>query len=646
MSQKNLDRMPFSGCLTYFWNRKMKILHERKAFYMSLFQRYIYHFTAFVAIMLLFNVPSIEENTYSRDILEKRFFRNLYEDELLRKDSSKDINREYRGESKVLNLSDVISQVLRDSGMNRSNVRSTNKVDVVFDKKGVKSNIYENIEMQEDSNEKIIYSVEIYRKQVSDSNSAGSKMKSEEQMNNYVLENINENEKEDITGKLGVRRGLKIYDNEKDIQNEKYDSKVMNNLKIENIEESKRIKPRRKPREINRDIAERKNEREAISARVSKVENEKLDIEETKKDEKVGLEKGTHNISNIESKEVRIKGIEKEGRESVSKVIDNNKRSKDVGERKDKSEEINKKEMDYEELTEKKAKDFDSLNACLYFYPNNGDNVNLENMLKHIMEYDNSENNIEDLCEDENYNQLYNLLNRAFKNDFYNILKLHEILFRDLTNVSVWDEYELDLYNISENGLYTNIKDIELNENILSLNSKKNDVSMLRDIWNQINRNEEKKISVIIYHLHLLYTNLKNKYDVPVYHSTNELNNAYGNFLIHMNYIKSYFNGIFNEWIKNSDGDIKEYRILIIACRLIWRKLKKNTTKSLENIITKTFEKKIKEREMYNKHLARLYKAKYQEEKYNYFWMKFLDEYKEHTISPYENSLTEAPYIG
>lgn len=624
MSEKSLDAMPARSCPTSFWNPKMKLLHNMKAFYMSSFQRYIYVFIAFVFLMLLFNVPSIEENTYSRDILEKRFFRNLYEDELIRKDSSKVNTREHGGESKVLHLSDIISQVLKDSGMSRSNVRSTNKVDVIFDKKGVKPNVYENIEVEEDPNEKVIYSVEICSKQVSDSNSADSKMKYGEQLNNDFMGNINEQEY--ITGKLGVRRGLKIYDRKKEIEKLKNELKFLNKLKYENFEEYAKYKPKRKPSEINSDIAERKEEREADNAKLSIFEKEKLDIEETKKDEKVALEKSTDNISNIKSKVVGIKEIDEEGMESISKTIDNSKTS--------------------EVVEEKKTEDVDSLNECLYFYPNDGDSMNLENVLKHIMEYDNSENTIDDLSEEENYNQLFNLLYRAFQNKFYNIFKLHEMLYRDLSNVSIWDEYELDLYNVKENGLYTDDKDLELNENILSLNSKKNDVNTLRDMWNQINRNEEKKISVTIYRLNSLYTNLKNKYDVPVFHSTNELNNAYGKFLIHMNYIKSYFNGIFNEWIKTSEGNIKEYRILIIACRLIWRKLKKNTLQSLEHIITKTFEKKIKEHESYKKYLARLYKAKYQQEKHNYSWMKFLDEYKGDGSSSYENSITEAPYIG
>ncbi|KYN96361.1 exported protein (PHISTb) [Plasmodium reichenowi] len=644
MSEKSLDTMPARSCPTSLWNPKMKILNNMKAFYMSLFQRYMYVFISFAFLMLLFNVPSIEENTYSRDILEKRFFRNLYEDELIRKDSSKVNTREHGGESQVLHLSDVISQVLKDSGMSKSNIRSTNKVDVIFDKKGVKPNIYENKKVQKDPNEKVIYSVEVYNKEVSDSNSADSKMKYGEQLNNHFIGK--KNEKKDITGKLGVKRKLKIYDREKEIEKLKNEAKFLKKLKYENFEEYAKYKPKRKPSEINSDISERKDEREADNAKLSIFGKEKLDIEETKKDEKVALKKITDNISNIKSEVVGIKEIDEEGMESISKTIDNNKKSEVVGEKKVKTEEINKKEMDYEELTEKETEDVDSLNECLLFYPNNGDSMNLENVLKHIMEYDNSENTIDDLSEEENYNQLYNLLYRTFQKNFYNIYKLHEMLYRDLTSVSIWDEYELDLYNVNENGLYTDDKDLELNENILSLNSKKNEVSTLRDMWNKINRNEEKKISLTICRLNSLYMKLKNKYGVPVFHSTNELNNAYGKFLVHMNYMKSYFNGIFNEWIKTSEGNIKEYRILIIACRLIWRKLKKNTLESLEHIINKTFEKKIKERELHNKKLVRLYKAKYQEEKHNYFWIKFLDEYKGDGSNSYKNSITEAPYIG
>ncbi|SOV15277.1 Plasmodium exported protein (PHISTb), unknown function [Plasmodium sp. gorilla clade G2] len=646
MTQISLDPIPVRSCLKYFWNPKMTILHnKKKAFYMSLFQRYIYVFTAFVVFMLSFNVLCIEENSYARDILDKRFFRNLYEDELLRKDSNKTNNTENRSESKVFHLSDIITQVLNDSGMNRSNVRSTNKVDVIFDKKGTKSDIYENIETPKDPSEKVIYSVEIYRKQVSDSNSVGSKMKAEEQMNNLFVDKIKENEKEDITGKLGVRRGLNFYDNEKEIENEKKESKFVNNLKSENFEESTRVNIRRRPSEINHDISKRKDEKENVSAKVSNIEKEKLDIEETKKDENIGLEKRTPNISNTKTKKVRIKEIEKEEIKSIPKNIDNNKKSNVVEEKQVKTEEINKKEINYEEIKEKEKEGVDFLNESLFVYPNDGDSINIENMLKHIMEYDNSEKKMDDPSKDENNNELFDLLNSTFQDNVYNIFKLHEILCCDLTNVSIWKEYELDLYDVKENGLYTNDKDIELNENILSLNSKKNDMSTLRDLWNQINRNEEKKISFLIYHLNLLYTNLKNKYDVSVYQSSNELNNTYHKFLTHKSYIKSYVKGIFNEWIKNSNMDIEEYRILIIACRLIWRKLKKNTIALLEQIITKTFAKKIKEREMYNKYLVRLYKAKYQEEKYNYFWMKFLDEYKENTVSSYKESLKEAPYI-
>ncbi|KYN98671.1 exported protein (PHISTb) [Plasmodium gaboni] len=654
MTQISLNTIPVRSWLKYFWNPKMTILHnKKKAFYTSLFQRYIYVFTAFVVFMLSFqNVLCIEENSYARDISDKRFFRNLYEDESLKKDSTKANNTENQSESKVFHLNDIITQVLNDCGMNRSIVRSTNKVDVIFDKKGTKSDIYENIERQQDPSENVIYSVEIYRKQVSDSNSAGSKMKAQEQMNNHFVDKIKENEKEDITGKLGVRRGLKFYDNEQEVENEKKESKFINNLKNEKLEESTRVNIRRRPSEINRDISKRKDEKENVSARVSNIEKQKLDIEETKKDENIGLEKKTPNISNIKSKKVRIKEIEKEEIKSIPKNIDNNKKSNVVEEKKVKTEEINKKQMNYEELKEKENEEeeeeeegVDSLNESLFVYPNNGDSVNIENMLKDIMEYDNSEKKMDDLSKDENNNELFDLLNSTFQDNVYNIFKLHEILCCDLTNVSIWKEYELDLYDVKENGLYTNDKDIELNENILSLNSKKNDVSTLRDIWNQINRNEEKKISVLIHHLNLLYTNLKNKYDVSVYHSSNELNNTYEKFMIHKSYIKSYVKGIFNEWIKNSNVDIEEYRILIIACRLIWRKLKKNTIALLEQIITKTFAKKIKEREMYNKYLVRLYKAKYQEEKYNYFWMKFLDEYKENPVSSYKESLKEAPYI-
>ncbi|SOV24737.1 Plasmodium exported protein (PHISTb), unknown function [Plasmodium sp. DRC-Itaito] len=197
-----------------------------------------------------------------------------------------------------------------------------------------------------------------------------------------------------------------------------------------------------------------------------------------------------------------------------------------------------------------------------------------------------------------------------------NIFKKNAKLFKYIQNEEIKKEYELDLNNEKmdiKRNVYSNEKDLSINEDISSLESYNMSVRKFSDLWLNVMKNEREKFNHMITALYRFYRTLIRKYKVPGNLGSNEWNEVYSNIQLHMKNIETYFNTLFNKWINNNKLNIGEFKILVMLNRFSWRKFKKDLYDSNKKYITKPFQAVIDEANTKKKELTEKYKKQFQE---------------------------------
>ncbi|KYO02009.1 exported protein (PHISTb), partial [Plasmodium reichenowi] len=164
-------------------------------------------------------------------------------------------------------------------------------------------------------------------------------------------------------------------------------------------------------------------------------------------------------------------------------------------------------------------------------------------------------------------------LTRKLRTKDPNMFNKNKIVFQDLSKKHTWDKYELHLPGLAP-GKYNNERDVELNKKLIDLEDGFTDTQYIRKLYSLINENEKEKFDDIKREL-LCYCASKNK---SLHRTTKESEQAwkYTEKLIKLYYndFDKHFEKVFLIWLALSEGfDVFEYKMLIAANRLLWRKL-------------------------------------------------------------------------
>ncbi|EUT91587.1 hypothetical protein PFAG_00572 [Plasmodium falciparum Santa Lucia] len=154
-----------------------------------------------------------------------------------------------------------------------------------------------------------------------------------------------------------------------------------------------------------------------------------------------------------------------------------------------------------------------------------------------------------------------------------NMFNKNKIVFQDLSKKHTWDKYELHLPGLAH-GKYNNERDVELNKKLIDLEDGFTDTQYIRKLYSLINENEKEKFDDLKRKI-LCYCASENK---SLHRTPEESEQAwkYVQKLIKLYYndFDKHFEKVFLIWLALSEGfDVFEYKMLIAANRLLWRKL-------------------------------------------------------------------------
>ncbi|SOV11128.1 Plasmodium exported protein (PHISTb), unknown function [Plasmodium sp. gorilla clade G2] len=173
----------------------------------------------------------------------------------------------------------------------------------------------------------------------------------------------------------------------------------------------------------------------------------------------------------------------------------------------------------------------------------------------------------------EKFSKELSTLFRKLKSKDPNMFNKNKIVFNDLSKKRIWDKYELHLPGLAH-GKYSNERDVELNHKLMDLEDGFTDTQYIRKLYSLINENEKDKFEDVKKKI-FYYCGKENK---SLHRTRKESDQAwkYCEKLIKLYYnnFDKHFEKVFLIWLALSEGfNVFEYKMLITANRLLWRKL-------------------------------------------------------------------------
>ncbi|ETW44917.1 hypothetical protein PFNF135_00692 [Plasmodium falciparum NF135/5.C10] len=201
------------------------------------------------------------------------------------------------------------------------------------------------------------------------------------------------------------------------------------------------------------------------------------------------------------------------------------------------------------------------------------------------------------------------LLNQVPKEESENsnndIFEYYKTLFN---NVRQHDENN---FSDKSGSMVLNEKDIQLEKKIELLKGDNNNIKeSMKSIWVDVLRNERRKYENLRVSIYKFYNDLKSVHKVPKSFAEEKWQECNEIILIGGQNMETYMDNIFYDWIDNNNNNlnINEFRMIIDANKFAWKKLNENVKKSCEGILNKTFEAKIKGKELRSKFIVDMYK--------------------------------------
>lgn len=146
-------------------------------------------------------------------------------------------------------------------------------------------------------------------------------------------------------------------------------------------------------------------------------------------------------------------------------------------------------------------------------------------------------------------------------------------LFTSLFNYDLWERFEISYYMLSGNSEYINDLDLEINKKLVLLNNETNSELRIHTIWHNVMKSEKEKFNLLNTYFNNNFYHLRKKYKTPFNYAKPTCNQCNEFFALSKKYIENSFNKVFNKWFKNNVYlDVNEFRVIVMACRLLWRK--------------------------------------------------------------------------
>nr|SPJ13217.1 Plasmodium exported protein (PHISTb), unknown function [Plasmodium sp. DRC-Itaito] len=199
------------------------------------------------------------------------------------------------------------------------------------------------------------------------------------------------------------------------------------------------------------------------------------------------------------------------------------------------------------------------------------------------------------------------LLNRVTKEESENshndIFKNYKTLFNNVR------QYEDKNFSDKNGFMVFNEKDNQLYKKIELLKSDNDNVKEnMKNIWIEVIRNERRKYENLRVALYKFYNDLKSVHKVPKSFAEEKWQECNEIILIGGQNMETYMDNIFYDWIDNNNLNINEFKMIVDANRFAWKKLNESVKNSCEGILNKTFEAKLKGKELRSKFIVDMYK--------------------------------------
>ncbi|KYO02936.1 exported protein (PHISTb) [Plasmodium reichenowi] len=165
-----------------------------------------------------------------------------------------------------------------------------------------------------------------------------------------------------------------------------------------------------------------------------------------------------------------------------------------------------------------------------------------------------------------------NLLKRECKNE-KSVFNKYSYLFANLFKDDSCYRFEISHYMLSGNSEYTNDLDLEINKQLVLLNNDNNSELRIHTIWHNVMNNEKRKFNSVNTYFNNNYLDLRKKYKTPFNYAKSTCDQCNEFFVVAKKYVENPLNKLFNKWYKNNVYlDANEFKVIVMACRLLWRK--------------------------------------------------------------------------
>ncbi|SOV74849.1 Plasmodium exported protein (PHISTb), unknown function [Plasmodium sp. gorilla clade G3] len=182
--------------------------------------------------------------------------------------------------------------------------------------------------------------------------------------------------------------------------------------------------------------------------------------------------------------------------------------------------------------------------------------------------------------------EIEKIFEKSYEMNECNIFTMNDEFFRDLCDDEMCKKYCLYPYDNINRDKYMNREDQEIRKELEAfIKSGCSDKKLMYTIWCRVMKNEENKYYLVKEELYNFYENLPKSKFVPL-----DISNRLWcscNDIIFINGINNepYIDGIFDIWFKNTETNIREYKIFLDATKLSWRKLKEDVLNSCKEIM-------------------------------------------------------------
>ncbi|SOV76068.1 Plasmodium exported protein (PHISTb), unknown function [Plasmodium reichenowi] len=208
-----------------------------------------------------------------------------------------------------------------------------------------------------------------------------------------------------------------------------------------------------------------------------------------------------------------------------------------------------------------------------------------------------------DVVNNEEGSSLNRITKEESENSHNDIFKNYKTLFNNVR------QYEENNFSDKSGSMVFNEKDNQLDKRIELLNSDNDNIKEnMLNIWIEVIRNERRKYENLKVAIYRFYNDLKSVHKVPKSFAEGKWQECNEIILIGGQNMETYMDNIFYDWIDNNNLNINEFKLIVDANRFAWKKLNESVKNSCEGILNKTFEAKLKGKELRSKFIVDMYK--------------------------------------